>query len=586
MHVPRPDDRRVITDPSRTRLTRKEMFTLQNHTRRREASLAAATVAVVAAIVGIAAGQGLAAPATGPEKPHPKVEKFKHPKIKHGVLTVKGTNADDEITLRLQAGHPDKLEVDVGDARKYAFRFDRKHIAEIAVDAESGDDAVRIDESNGLFTDSIATTIDGGDGNDTIAGGTGNETLLGGDGNDTIDGNGGNDAASLGAGDDTFVWDPGDGSDTVEGQDGTDVMVFNGANANERVALSANGGRLLFLRAPGNITMDTSGVETVTFNALGGTDVVSVDDLTGTDVKTVNVDLAGTLGGATADGQTDRITVDGTAGDDVIGVNGDTSSVTVSGPSTTVAIQHQDPTDVLDVQGLGSNDSISAVPLAAQSIALLLDGGDGNDRLAGGKGVETLSGGNGNDSIDGNGGNDAALMGDGDDTFVWDPGDGSDTIEGGDGADTMVFNGANGAEKVELSANGNRLKFTRDVAGITMDTAGVETVDFNALGGIDLVTVHDLTGTDVTRVNVDLAGTLGGVVGDGAADHVIVEGTDGDDAITVSGDATAVNVKGLATGMNILHAEPTDRLDIDTKAGNDTVTSAGLAAGTIQLFVL
>ena len=31
-----------------------------------------------------------------------------------------------------------------------------------------------------------------------------------------------------------------------------------------------------------------------------------------------------------------------------------------------------------------------------------------------------------------------------------------------------------------------------------MDTAGVERVDFNALGGADMVTVSDLTGTDVT----------------------------------------------------------------------------------------
>ena len=204
-----------------------------------------------------------------------------------------GTKVDDKITLRLQAGRPDKLEVDVGDDGSADFRFDRKHIAAIEVDAASGDDLVRIDESNGVFTDSIPTTIDGGDGNDTIAGGTGNETLLGGDGNDTIDGNGGNDVAFLGAGDDTFVWDPGDGSDTIEGQDGADTMLFNGANANERVALSANGNRLLFLRSPANITMDTNGVETVDFNALGGADIVTVDDLTGTDVNAVNVDLAG-----------------------------------------------------------------------------------------------------------------------------------------------------------------------------------------------------------------------------------------------------------------------------------------------------
>jgi hypothetical protein len=102
-------------------------------------------------------------------------------------------------------------------------------------------------------------------------------------------------------------------------------------------------------------------------------------------------------------------------------------------------------------------------------------------------------GGNGNDSIDGNRGNDVALMGNGDDTFVWDPGDGSDVVEGQNGHDTMLFNGANQSEKIDLSANGSRLRFFRDQGNITMDTAGVERVDFNALGGADLVTVNDLS---------------------------------------------------------------------------------------------
>jgi hypothetical protein len=35
----------------------------------------------------------------------------------------------------------------------------------------------------------------------------------------------------------------------------------------------------------------------------------------------------------------------------------------------------------------------------------------------------------------------------------------------------------------------------------------------------------------------------------------------------------------------IFHHEATDRLEINTLAGNDTVDSAGLAAGVIQLFV-
>ena len=95
----------------------------------------------------------------------------------------------------------------------------------------------------------------------------------------------------------------------------------------------------------------------------------------------------------------------------------------------------------------------------------------------------------------------------------------------------MVFNGADAAEQVTLSPNGNRLTFFRNPVNITMDTAGVEQVDFNALGGADLVTVNDLTGTDVTGVNLDLAGTLGGFAGDEATDHLVVDGTNGDDAI-------------------------------------------------------
>src|SRR5207247_923631 len=195
----------------------------------------------------------------------------------------------------------------------------------------------------------------------------------------------------------------------------------------------------------------------------------------------------------------------------------------------------------------------------------------------GGKGIETLVGEDGNDTVDGNGGNDFASLGAGDDTFVWDPGDGSDTIEGEAGRDTMRFNGAGAAEKIDLSANGNRLRFFRDVATITMDTAGVEQVDFNALGGADTVTVNDLSGTDVDSVNIDLAGTLGGGTGDGVADNVIVKGTNGDDAIDVSGESRNLTVSGLAATATILHADAAlDRLDVDTQAGTDTVSTARL----------
>jgi hypothetical protein len=92
--------------------------------------------------------------------------------------------------------------------------------------------------------------------------------------------------------------------------------------------------------------------------------------------------------------------------------------------------------------------------------------------------------------------------------------------------------------------HGNRLKLFRDVANITMDTNDVETVDFNALGGADLVTVNDLSGTDVTRVDADLGAP------DGQADRVLVNGTAGNDAINASGAPAMVNVTGLAATVS------------------------------------
>jgi Ca2+-binding RTX toxin-like protein len=505
------------------------------------------------------------------------IDKFKRPLLRHGVLTVEGTPASDKIALRLRAGDPGTLQVDVGDDGSAEFSFDRERVTSIAVAAGAGNDLVCIDDGNGAFTNSIPTTIAGDDGNDFLLGGAGAERLVGGAAIDTIDGNGGNDLALMGAGDDVFIWDPGDGSDVLEGQDGTDRMLFNGADGAEQVDLSANGNRLRFFRDPGRITMDTAGVERVDFNAFGGADLITINDLRGTDVSAVDLDLG--LDGS-GDAQDDQVTVNGTPANDTLDVRGDASRVIVSGGRALVSVVDHEPANRLIVNGLDGNDAISAAGLAAGAISLTLDGGASDDTITGGAGVETLVGDDGSDSIDGNGANDVAFMGAGDDTFIWDPGDGSDRVEGQDDTDTMLFNGAAGDEQVDLSANGNRLRFFRTQGIVTMDTAGVEQVDFNALGGADLATINDLTGTDVRAVNLDLG------VSDGKPDRVVVNGTNGDDTITVFGDAGGVNVKGLAAIVAILHSEiANDRLEINTLAGTDGVDSRGLATGVIQLFV-
>ena len=49
------------------------------------------------------------------------------------------------------------------------------------------------------------------------------------------------------------------------------------------------------------------------------------------------------------------------------------------------------------------------------------------------------------------------------------------------------------------------MRFTRDVGNVVMDLSEIEALDVNALGGNDELTVNDLAGTGLTRVNVDLA---------------------------------------------------------------------------------
>ena len=332
--------------------------------RTRLAAAAVAVLAVVATTAGFAAGQGRAAP---------PLDTPARAMLLHGTLVVRGTHANDAIALRLKAGDPETLQVDFGDDGSADLSFARSAIVRIAVDARRGDDRVRIDDTNGAFTNAIPTTIAGGDGDDTLDGGSGAETLLGGDGNDTIDGNGGADVALLGTGDDTFVWDPGDGSDVIEGQDGLDTMVFNGAGVADQVELSANGNRLRFFRNPGAITMDTAGVEQVDFNALGGADLVTVGDLSGTDVTAFDVDLASSLGGSAGDAQTDRVVVNGTNGDDAVDVSGDDAEVKVSGLAPVVAVFHAEAVDHVEINTLAGADTVDHTGLTAGAIQLFVN---------------------------------------------------------------------------------------------------------------------------------------------------------------------------------------------------------------------
>jgi Ca2+-binding RTX toxin-like protein len=482
-------------------------------------------------------------------------------------ITVAGTNGNDIINVFGQGtsvsvlGLPATVNITGAEGANDS----------LVISALGGNDGVT---ATTLPANIIKLTVDGGTGDDTILGSQGADTLIGGDGNDFVDGNQGNDSVSLGAGDDIFQWDPGDGSDIVEGQDGNDKMFFFGANIDEKFDISANGPRVRFSRDIGTVVMDLNGLEQIELRTLGGADSVTVNDLTGTDLTHIELALRGPNGGV--DGAADSIIINGTQGDDNVNVNGNVGGLTVSGLAADISIFDADPTlDSLTINGLAGNDVINAQSLRENAIVFTINGGDGDD---------VITGSDGNDLINGGRGSDTAVMGQGDDTFVWNPGDGSDIVEGQDGFDTLQFNGANIAEKMDLSANGSRLRFTRDIGTVTMDVDGTEQVNVVALGGADTITVNDLTGTDVSQVNIDLSATPDSGVGDGSADTVIVNGTDAADFIQVFGDASGTDVANLPAGVHISGAEADkDSLVIKALGGDDVVQASGLASTGIQL---
>jgi len=551
-------------------------------------------------------------------------------------LVINGLGGNDTLTFN-GSGHGAQISV-VADGTDVAITQDGfsvvteiVNVENLVINGTAGDDVIRASNGISALTN---LTINGGGGNDTIFGGDGADLINAGDGNDIVDGGRGNDVALLGSGDDTFIWNPGDGSDIVEGQGGFDTLLFNGANVSEHVEISANGSRVRFTRDVANITMDLNSIERIDFNALGGADTITVDDLSGTGTRQVAIDLAATPGSGVGDGAADTVIVNGTAGDDHISVSTSGSSATVTGLAAQVSLTGAELADRLVINGLGGNDTLtfnvtpggaavevfadgtnvginqagSSVVVDAQDIEnvvingtagddvirasngisaltnLTINGGAGNDTIFGGDGADLINAGDGNDIVDGGRGNDVALLGSGDDTFIWNPGDGSDVVEGQGGFDTMLFNGANVAEHVEISANGSRVRFTRDVANITMDLNSIERIDFNALGGADTITVDDLSGTGTRQVAIDLSSTSGSGIGDGAADTVIVNGTAGNDHIRVASNGSSVFVSGLAAQVTISGAEAAnDKLVINAQDGNDRIDASALQAGQINL---
>ena len=277
-------------------------------------------------------------------------------------VNVAGTPQDDAIVVSGAAGAASISgtipTVDIVDAEPFNT---------LTVLSGNGCDTV---DASTLAASTVFLGILSGSQRDVVEGSAGTDSILSGEGNDVVDGNQGNDSAALDTGNDEFIWDPGDGSDIVDGESGDDVMTFNGSAAAEVFAATPIGDRLAFTRNVGNIFMDTVNLERVDLRAHGGTDQLTVDDLTGTDVVELDVDLAGVLGGTGGDGQVDAVTVTGTLSDDAITVAGSNGAVDMTGLPADVPLTNVGPTDQLTIDGGDGADTVDDSALAPGTIAL------------------------------------------------------------------------------------------------------------------------------------------------------------------------------------------------------------------------
>jgi Ca2+-binding RTX toxin-like protein len=198
--------------------------------------------------------------------------------------------------------------------------------------------------------------------------------------------------------------------------------------------------------------------------------------------------------------------------------------------------------------------------------------------INGGIGNDTLLGTANNDRVTGGAGNDLARMRAGNDLFLWNLGDGSDTIFGDAGIDRAVFTYDAGQGSVFIDAVGTLARVIN--AGIL---SGVERIELRPLGGTDGITVENLAGTGVGLVAIDLAGTVGGVVGDGATDTVQRGGSSGNDTLVASLVSGKISITGPSTQVTISHFDAIDTLRINGNEGNDTLDASQLTAGLMKV---
>ena len=152
------------------------------------------------------------------------------PILDDGILSVKGTSADDSIILGADSTGVLAVSINSGTTA-----FDLADLKSISISGGDGDDSIVLTAIGNL---TLQITVDGGTGDDIILGSASAETLGGGIGDDTIHGAGGDDQIDGGAGNDQLFGERGNdqitggaGMDNLSGGSGNDTLMAGDGEA-------------------------------------------------------------------------------------------------------------------------------------------------------------------------------------------------------------------------------------------------------------------------------------------------------------------------------------------------------------------
>ncbi|PWS34544.1 hypothetical protein DFH01_23665 [Falsiroseomonas bella] len=372
----------------------------------------------------------------------------------------------------------------------------------------SSNDTLLGDEGDDNFTASSGVFADGGAGNDRMSAlgffpNTGASTLVGGEGDDTLrGGNYLNLTADGGDGKDRFEISSGPSADSIIGGGGADTVIYDGSG----FSLFAN-------LVTGTVTSSFGSVDT-----LIGIEALS----TGPQADTVqggagNESLFGWLGADTLLGGEGSDTLGGGSGNDSLdGESGiDVASFSGNRSNYTVAAIGGGAFSVLGPDGSDTVAGVEALHFTDQSLWLAAT--SAADSIVGTSSGDTISGLDGNDTINGFFGDDR-LTG----------GSGNDFLSGDSGTDTAVF-GGNLSEYVfgVTSSGALTLRDNRPESPDGADTLGsIELLAF----ADGTVTLRSLTG-NATDTNDSIVGGAGNDILDGQAGDDTLRGGDGADGL-------------------------------------------------------